>query len=240
MRGQGSIYGAPKGSGFKAMAIHWARTIKHWVIKHKSLALTLLVVIILASLVLIIWANNRADDTPKQLSPVAAEYKAQLPDLKQKVSDTPDDAPARKNYAIALYASGDINEAAKQYEEAVKLNSKDATAYNNLGNAYRDLNKSDQAIDAYKKSIELDRKSVNTYANLANVQLYTKDAPQDAINTYKNGLKELPENDQIELLLAIAYEQASDTQNAVATYKRILARDSDNKAAQANLDRIIK
>jgi len=238
MRDQESIYGEQTRSRLKNVASSHARKVQRWTAKHKVWALIIIAVVILVIMAIVLWANNRPVEIQKQLSPVAAEYQAQLPDLKQKVSDTPDDPSIRKNYAIALYASGDINEAANQYKEAVKLDGNDATAYNNLGNAYRDLEKTDQAVEAYKKSIKLDPKSVNTYANLANVQLYTLNAQQEAITTYKNGLKELPGNNQIELLLGIAYEQAGDKQSAAAAYKRILARDGESKAAQANLDRI--
>jgi len=173
-----------------------------------------------------------------QQTPVGLEYQQKLPELKSSVEKTPKDAQTRKNYGVALYATGDLEAAKIQYEEAAKLDTKDAVILNNLGNTYRDLGRIDQAINTYRKSIELSPTSLNTYANLANVQLYSKNKPQDAIATYKAGLEQLPKNTQLRQLLAVAYEQANDLENAKKTYQEIVSDEPGNSAAQAALDRL--
>lgn len=207
--------------------------------KRKSHQIITIVVAIVVVAGLFLWwhiAHNQAPTT-QPASTVSAEFKKQLPALKKTAehSKNPED---HKNYAIALYATGDPKAASKEYETAVKLNPKDALAYNNLGNSYRDLHQTDKAIDAYRTSIKLNSKSINTYANLANVQLYTQNKPADAIATYQAGLKALPNNSQLQLLLGLAYEQAGNTTKAKQTYQEILAHDSTNAAAKANLDRL--
>jgi Flp pilus assembly protein TadD, contains TPR repeats len=195
-------------------------------------------VLIIATVITVTLLNHYNDKV--HLTSVGREYQKQLPDLKKKVDQNPNDATAHKNYGIALYATKNYKDAATQYEKAVELNPKDSVAYNNLGNTYRDLEQTDKAIDAYKKAIDLNPKSLNTYANLANIQLYTKDKPQDAIATYKQGLKALPKSSQLEFLLGIAYEQSGDKENAKTTYEHILSYDESNKAAQAKLNEITK
>lgn len=210
-----------------------------WIMENRVrvAAVTLVAVVVIGVGGFALWQLNRDEDTTP-MNKVAAEYQARLPELKEAVSEKPNNPEARKNYAVALYATGDTKEAQKQYEEAVKLNDKDAVAYNNLGNVYRDNEQVDKAIDSYKRSIELNKSGINAYVNLANVQMYTKDDTDAAIETYKQALQALPNNTQIELLLAIAYEHKNDTANAKNTYQKILSRDADNAAAKAALERL--
>lgn len=196
----------------------------------------LLVLIAVVVVALVIHHHQKPVTQPA--SSVSAEFKKQLPALKKAVDQHPNDAEAHKNYAVALYATGDPAAAKTQYEAAVKINPKDALAYNNLGNVYRDLHDVNKAITAYRTSIKLNPKSINTYANLANVQLYTQNKPDDAIATYEDGLKALPDNSQLQLLLGLAYEQKGDTAKAEQTYQAILAHDPNNAAAKSNLDRL--
>lgn len=182
----------------------------------------------------------RYADDGAQLSGVAKEYQQKLPGLKSAVDKDKNSAAARKEYAVALYATRDLDGAKKQYEAAVKIDGNDAVAYNNLANAYRDLGDTDKAVAAYEKSIELNPKSLNTYANLANVQLYTKKDVSSAVSTYKKGLQALPNNAQLELLLGIAYEQGDNRALALQTYRHILTYDAQNAAAKAATDRLDK
>lgn len=207
--------------------------------KHKIVFAVILVLLIAAITAAILLFSQKPSAT-KASSEVVAAYEKKLPDLKQEVKSKPTDASARKNYAVALYATGDLKEASKQYQEAIKINDKDAISYNNLGNVYRDLGKTDDAIDAYKKSIERNKKNINVYVNLANVQLYSKDDSAAAISTYKSGLKELPDDSQLMLLLGLAYEKSGDVDQAKKTYESILTKDTENVAAKSNLERLNK
>jgi len=210
-----------------------------WAEKNKTISIIILgVIFLLIAAIVTVAIMSRNETKEVKQTAVGLEYQQKLPELKQSVEKSPKDAEARKNYGVALYATGDLEGAKKQYEEATKLNDKDAVAFNNLANTYRDLGQVDKAIDTYKQSIKLSPKALNAYANLANVQLYSKNKPQDAIVTYKDGLKELPDNTQLQQLLAVAYEQAKDTANAKKTYEAILSHDAENVAAKAALERL--
>lgn len=218
----------------------WFSGIARWIRAHRLVAV-LLAVVVVAVIAVSAWMAMTPQSTKRSsTNPAVQQYEKRLPELKKAVEKDSKDANARKEYAVALYATGEIGGAATQYEAAVKLNDKDAVAYNNLGNSYRDLKKTDKAIEAYKKSIELNKKNINAYANLANVQLYTKNDADAAIATYQQGLKELPNNTQLLLLLGTAYEQKNDTANAKSTYRTILSQDSDNAAAKAAIERLSK
>jgi len=206
---------------------------------HKKAIILSVVILLVAAGGTTWWLVSRGDDQRKAMAgPVAAEYQKRLPELEKATKDKPNDPTAHKNYAVALYATGDLAKARDEYERVVKLNNKDATAYNNLGNVYRDMNNTKKAIESYRTSISLNKSSINTYVNLANVQLYNQKDTNAAIATYKDGLKSLPNNEQLQLLLGIAYEQADQIDNAKKTYEEILAKHRDNAAAKANLERL--
>lgn len=218
------------------MVVH---TITNWVKTHFKLSIIIGAIIFVALLVILIVVIANPKQTVKVTqTQIGLEYQQKLPGLKQAVEQTPKSAEARKNYGVALYATGDVEGAKKQYEEAVKADNKDAVAFNNLGNTYRDLGQNDKAIDAYETAINLSPKSLNSYANLANIQLYSKNKPQDAIATYKKGLQHLPDNVQLLQLLAVAYEQANDKTNAIKTYQTITTIDPANTAAKSAIERL--
>jgi len=210
-----------------------------WTEKHKIISIIIIgVIFVFIAVTVTVAIMSRNETKEVKQTQIGLEYQQKLPALKESVEKSPKDVTARKNYGVALYATGDIEGAKKQYEEAAKLDDKDAVVLNNLANAYRDLGQVDKAVDTYKKSIRLNPKSLNAYANLANVQLYSKNKPQEAIETYKSGLNEMPQNTQLQQLLAVAYEQAKDTANAKKTYEQILSHDAENVAAKAAIERL--
>jgi tetratricopeptide (TPR) repeat protein len=210
-----------------------------WVRSHARMAVIFaIVLILLAAVAIVLVVSIKKESREVKLSPIGLEYQQKLPELKKAVDDEPKNAEARKTYAVALYATADLDGARDQYEEASKLNDKDAVTFNNLGNTYRDLQQTDKAISAYKKAIELNPKAINSYSNLGNVQLYSKNKSQDAIVTYNAGLKQLPDNIQLLQLLAVAYEQANNATLAKSTYQRIIDTEPENVAAKAALERL--
>jgi len=215
--------------------------IGRWIKRNKLVTLAIILLILLA-IGAAIW-HVKTQPKPRVLTAnnqVITEYKSKLPELQKAANANNSNATAHKNYAVALYVTGNYEAAKNEYETVVKLDSKDATAYNNLGNTYRDLGRYDKAKTAYEKSFEINSTSINPYVNLANIQLYSQNDSNGAINTYKKALKAMPNNNQVSLLLGIAYEKAGKTTEAKQTYQDILSRDANDKAAKAGLNRLNK
>ena len=206
--------------------------------KRKVIATSVVTLIIVVALAVWFGTHIKNNETMVSKNPAIVRYQEQLPALKEEVQKNPKNGDAHKNYAVALYATGDLKQARGQYEEAAKLSDNDATIQNNLGNVYRDLGMADRAVAAYKRAVELNPKAINSYVNLANVQLYTQDDAGAAIETYRAALQALPGNNHAELLLAIAYEEKNDIPSARRAYENILRRDGDNVAAKAGLERL--
>lgn len=215
------------------------RRVVSWPVRNKKFTVAF---VGLLALGLVVWLSYQALQPSKVAidNPVANQYREKLPELQKAADSNKTDISAQREYAVALYATGDTKGASKYYEKAVKLNDTDATLHNNLGNTYRDLGQLDKAISEYRKAISLNKKLINPHVNLANVQLYSQNKPDDAIKTYNDALKAIPDNDQLRLLLGLAYEKKGDTASAKKTYQSILSNDPDNAGAKANLDRLNK
>jgi tetratricopeptide (TPR) repeat protein len=173
-------------------------------------------------------------------NPTVAAFREKLPELAAQVDKDPKDINARQQYAVALYATSSLDKAKDQYEAAVKLNSKDAALHNNLANVLRDLKQYDAAIKEYDQAISLNAQYSNAYINKANLQVYTLKKPNDGIATYQKALEAMPDDQNIQILLALAYENTGDTGKAKQTLSDLVAKHSDNQAAKANLDRLNK
>jgi tetratricopeptide (TPR) repeat protein len=204
------------------------------------------IVLVIFCLTLLLYLNrnqlfgtaNTDNSNLGQPNTLVQQYKDQLPALAKKVQESGTNKQARRDYAVALYATGDIEQAKNQYLEELKLNPNDAVIFNNLGNIYRDLGKYDDAVTNYKKSIELNKQIMNAYINLANVYIYSLNKPDLGIETYKNALLANPNNSDLNLSLANAYEQMGKKDNAKVIFESILAKEPGNQAAQQGLIRL--
>jgi Flp pilus assembly protein TadD len=70
------------------------------------------------------------------------------------------------------------NDAEKSYQEALKLNPKEARAYLGLGRLYAAQNRADDAATAFKKAIEVKPKLAEAYFNLG--MIYAATGKKDA------------------------------------------------------------
>lgn len=113
-------------------------------------------------------AGSTTESTGVPAGKTRADYEAELPDLTQAVEADPTDLYALEALAIAHYQLGQYEEAATAYKKMLAMTD-DAFTHNNLGNVYRDWEKSDEAIAEYETAIALDPTLTFPYVNLARV-----------------------------------------------------------------------
>src|SRR5439155_25281975 len=75
-----------------------------------------------------------------------------------QIAETNGDGAGRQKY---------FEEAARMFEQAVKLNASDTSAYNGIGNVQYALGNLDDAVAAYKRAIDLAPENVIAYHDLA-------------------------------------------------------------------------
>lgn len=195
-------------------------------------------VVILLIVLIILFFNKPAEvNNTTTGNPVIESYKNDLPQLESQAEQNPSDAKAIRNYAVALYATGDLEAAKEQYLRELQINPNDAVLHNNLGNIYRDSGEYQEAVNAYQKSIDLDKAQLNVYINLANLYIYVLQQPEMGYGVFQKGI-ENNSNNKLSLLLPLAnaYKDAGLKEDAIRTYNEILELDPNNAAAKAILD----
>ncbi|MBI5088820.1 MAG: IPT/TIG domain-containing protein [Actinobacteria bacterium] len=71
-----------------------------------------------------------------------------------------------------------------------------------------------------------------------NLYQYTLKQPELAIKTLQAAIGNLPDNQDLGVLLGIAYEQTGDTANAKEAFQSVLDQNPENPAAQAGMARL--
>lgn len=191
-------------------------------------------VIVIVAIVAILLNNNKpVQNSTINTNPIVESYKNDLPRLATAVEQNGNDAKAVRNYAVALYATGDLESAKEQYLKEAELNPNDPILFNNLGNIYRDSGEYQEAVNAYQKSIDLDKSQLNVYVNLANLYIYVLQKPDLGYGVYLKGIENSPNNKESLLLqLANAYKDNGQKEKAIEKYNEILTMNPNNTAVK--------
>lgn len=197
-------------------------------------------VVLLAGLAVGIYKKIQHNKTLKEAQSTRVElvdqYKKQLPELKERASSNT--ANDLQNYAIALYATGNLGEAEQAYQKQLAVDGNNSVAHNNLANVLRDEKKFEEASQHYEQSLKLSPKSINTYINLGNLYQYSLKDTGKAIEVYNRGIEANPESVDLNILVALAYERAGDKENAQKSFEKALKLQGENKTAKAGLERL--
>jgi len=96
------------------------------------------------------------------------DAKRTIPYWQKQIEQSSDDlekAKAYYKYGVAFDAIGEPAKAIEQYDEAAKLNPRDANTFINRGNAKADLGNTDEAIADYAAAIEVDPECAAAFNN---------------------------------------------------------------------------
>lgn len=105
-----------------------------------------------------------------------------------------------RELAVADYNLKKYSDAAEIYQKIIAIDPKDASAYNELGNVYRDMGDRQAAVENYKKSIVTDAGYVLAYNNLAMLYVSENDM-QEAKNVIQSGLDKNPDSAELKSIL---------------------------------------
>ena len=124
--------------------------------------------------------------------------------------------------AVALWKNGKYTNPTKAVNllnKAIKQNPKFAKAYNNRGNAYRDLKQYQKALNDYNKAISLNPKFVLAYSNRGNIY-YDQKKYQMAIEDYNKSISLNPGYRMAYLNRGLAYHQQKKNNLACTDLKK--------------------
>jgi len=124
---------------------------------------------------------------------------------------------------LQLMAAEEFEQAAKIFEEAIKLKPDYAEAHYHLGNAYFEAGEAKKAIDAYKKAIRYKPDFALAYDGLG--AAYGASEYKKSIEAYKESIRLDPKPPLTHYNLGVAYVRHDDNQSAVAEYNVLQTLD---------------
>ncbi len=127
-----------------------------------------------------------------------------------------------------------LDDAIKQYEKVLELNSLNVDVHNGIGEAYTKLEKYDDALSHYQKALEINSKNINAYNGLglayANQGNYFQ-----AIESFQQSLITDPFHVETHNGIAFSYFQSGQYNISEQSYRKALDIDSDNLDALLGL-----
>jgi thioredoxin-like negative regulator of GroEL len=124
---------------------------------------------------------------------------------------------------LALYAHGELNAAAERFREALKVDSEFFPAAFYLGACYAAGGRHREAANAWMTSLVTESDAPFIYPLIADAFLRARDIG-GAVDILKEAAGQWPENEQLQVRLALAYVMAGRAADAVKTLDPYLAR----------------
>jgi len=139
------------------------------------------------------------------------------------------------NIRGACYAAlGQLEDAVKNYENALVIKPDYSDVSYNLGNVLKDLGHLEDAVKSYKKTIAIEPNYYAAQHNLA-VVLQELGLLNDAAEQYEQALNIKPDNIEARINLGYIYQSLGQLQEAVVQYDSILSIYPENVEALNNL-----
>jgi len=120
-------------------------------------------------------ASPAAAPVPQAGAPAARTVdENQVASLRAELQNNPNSVPARVALGNLYFDAERFDEAAKWYEEALKLDPRDVNVSTDLGVCYYSLNQPDRALQQFEQSLSIDPKHPKTLLNQGIVRAFGK------------------------------------------------------------------
>jgi tetratricopeptide (TPR) repeat protein len=136
--------------------------------------------------------------------------------------------------AHTLFESGNYSEAQKKIQQAIRLDSRSAALWSDLGIVDAQMNQVKPAIAAFEKALSLDPENPKTCFNLA--LLYTRTgAPGKALDLYHKGLGLDPHDTAANKNYALLLVEARNFREALDPLRRLKSSESNDLSVRIAL-----
>ena len=154
--------------------------------------------------------------------------------LSMRILDAqPDNVDVWSILGAACNGLGQHEDATKAFEQAIKIDKKNALAFNKLGVVYHGQGLFDEAIDALQYATSLKEDYAEAHFNLGNVYLDQEDWSR-AIASYNNAITIKPDYSKALNNLGSAFQKNGKFVEAVAAFEKALAVAPTHAAAHNN------
>jgi tetratricopeptide (TPR) repeat protein len=129
--------------------------------------------------------------------------------------------------------SGSLKDAVEAYSRAIELNPRHVGAFNNRGNAFRDLGNGEQAIRDYDKAVALNPRYAIAYNNRGIARSKAGDL-QQAVKDYDKAIELDPQYAKAHYNRGIAYGKLDNASQAIKDYDKAIDLDPQYAKAYDN------
>jgi tetratricopeptide (TPR) repeat protein len=137
-----------------------------------------------------------------------------------------DDACAACGLGMTYHRWGRHEDAEKEFQRAMRLDSNYACPYAQSGTMYYALGRYKEAIEAFKRAATL-YPCYETYEYLGNAYVFARDY-EPAIDAYKKAIQINPKNESAHYQLGIAYDYLQRYEESVREFQEVLKTDPDD------------
>jgi tetratricopeptide (TPR) repeat protein len=114
--------------------------------------------------------------------------------LKQSAARDPRDARVRIELGNLYFDSEHFEDAARWYEEALKIEPRNVNASTDLGISYYYMNQPDRALAQFERSLAIDPRHPKTLLNVGIVRAYGKDDLEGAVKAWQQVVEVGPDS----------------------------------------------
>lgn len=156
----------------------------------------------------------------------SANANVQIEYLKKAIAQNSSDAGVRKILAGIYLKQNKIEEAAKLYEEILRLKPEDTATMKELARCYLKTNQILRAMELLSGFLRLQPQDVEALSMLG-LAYGNKNMWDKAVELYRQAVKLEPENSEIRFMLAEALEKTGKTNAALEQYQYVAAHAQD-------------
>jgi protein O-mannosyl-transferase len=141
---------------------------------------------------------------------------------------------ARINLGDALLAQGQISEAIREFQEAIRLKPDYARAHYNLGNAFSNHGQISEAISEFHEALRLEPGYVAAHINLGNA-LLNQGQINEAIGEFQEAIRLQPDYGRAHYNLGNALLKHGQVNEAIGEFQEAIRLEPDYAVTRINL-----
>ena len=158
---------------------------------------------------------------------------------RQILTIEPDHVDAIHLLGVIAHQSGKYEVAVDYIGRAIRLQGNAALLHNNLGEAYRALQRISEAIACFQRALELKPDYVEAHANLG-IAFKEQGKPDKALACCRRALELKPDHAELHFNLGLVFQEQGKLHEAAACYRRALELKPDHAGARNNLGNTLK